>query len=660
MGGRRRRRKATTHGGDDDGKQSSCLIRIESSTTADDVGDVDHPHPPVWSNDFVRSIEKKSPQQITSADATPSVMNIGLQIVRGTIDKLTSRNQKKTMNKTDSDISVKPTSIQLRLWPILLNSFETKSRINNSTALNVVGIAPTGTGKTISYVVPMISQCVRLLSESARVCQSINLTNVHGLVLVPTRELAIQVSKEFHLVAKIANKYLAKCNPVEAESLMRVESIAVYGGVDIQSQVASLLGKNESSFHGSTFLSLVVTATAGRLLDILKNSDSEKMTVASVFSHLQAIVFDEADRIAVNADMAGQVDDIISILRDIQVNSDPMSGDFVSCLVSATLPHQVQEMCEKWVPRSRIVVTADYVTMENKQSTNLNCKSHTSDDNKESFKEDEHIEKRNSEQNLDLSSIPSNIVQTLHVCSNHKKPKKLIITLQRIYKKQNEVKVGRFTVNNRLSIVFFAQIKTLKYVSKLLIKEGLRCVELYGSLNQMEREKRLLEFKSGKTPILLATDIAARGIHVNNVNYVINYDFPSSLDQYVHRCGRAGRKEALKGATSQYPPTVYSFFTREYSAIAVSVVDLLKSCKAWIDPNLIALIEENKDEKKKRKRGDESTENATGAGEKEGDDDSDSDNNQFSFLGKIVLKRALHVSKAEDSDDDDDDDDETT
>jgi ATP-dependent RNA helicase DDX5/DBP2 len=297
--------------------------------------------------------------------------------------------------------------------------------------------------------------------------------------------------------------------------------------------------------------------------------------------------------------------------------------------------------------------------MENKQSTNLNCKSHTSDDNKESFKEDEHIEKRNSEQNLDLSSIPSNIVQTLHVCSNHKKPKKLIITLQRIYKKQNEVKVGRFTVNNWLSIVFFAQIKTLKYVSKLLIKEGLRCVELYGSLNQMEREKRLLEFKSGKTPILLATDIAARGIHVNNVNYVINYDFPSSLDQYVHRCGRAGRKEALKGATSQYPPTVYSFFTREYSAIAVSVVDLLKSCKAWIDPNLIALIEENKDEKKKRKRGDESTENATGAGEKEGDDDSDSDNNHFFFLLGIVVLRGLFVVSAADSSDDDDDD-ETT
>lgn len=635
MGGNRQRRRKATDG-DEDVQQSSCLVRIESSTTAVDDA--------VWSADFVRCIEKKSPQPIT--DAIPSVMSIGLQIVRGTIDKLTSRNQKKTMNKTDSDISVKPTPIQMRLWPTLLNSFESKSRINNSTPLNVVGIASTGTGKTMSYVVPIISQCVRLLCEA----QSINLTNVHGLVIVPTRELAIQVSKEFHLVAKIANKYLAKCSSVDAESIMRVESIAVYGGVDIESQVESLMGKNESSFHGSTFTSLVVAATAGRLLDILKDSYSEKVLVASVFSNLQAIVFDEADRMAVNTDMARQVDDLLSILRDVQVNSDPMSGDFVSCLVSATLPNKVQEMCEKWVPRSRIVVRADYVTMENKQSMNLTCKSHTSDDNKESLKQYEHMEERDSARNLDLSPIPSNIVQTLHVCSNHKKPKKLIITLQRIYKNQNEGKVGRFTVNNRLSIVFFAQIKTLKYVSKLLIKERLRCVELYGSLNQMEREKRLLEFKSGKTPILLATDIAARGIHVNNVNYVINYDFPSSLDQYIHRCGRAGRKEALKGETSDYPPTVYSFFTREYSAMAVSVVDVLKSCKAWIDPNLIALIVENKEGKKKRKRkrGDEST----GARGKESDDDSDSDNHQFSFLGKSVLKRALNVSDAEDSDDD--------
>jgi superfamily II DNA/RNA helicase len=128
--------------------------------------------------------------------------------------------------------------------------------------------------------------------------------------------------------------------------------------------------------------------------------------------------------------------------------------------------------------------------------------------------------------------------------------------------------------------------------------------------------------------------------------------------QYVHRCGRAGRKEALHGEVSQYPPTVYSFFTREFSAMAGSVVDLLKTSHAWVDPNLIALTEEigsssnrsNKDGRKKRKRESKLTDTAGRMGETEGG--VDSDNDQFSFLGKSILKRAGHVSDAEDSDDD--------
>ena len=116
---------------------------------------------------------------------------------------------------------------------------------------------------------------------------------------------------------------------------------------------------------------------------------------------------------------------------------------------------------------------------------------------------------RNASRNLDLSSIPSNIVQTLHVCSNHKKPRKLILTLQRIYARKDEGK-GRFTSNNRLTIAFFGQIKTVKYVSKLLVKEGLRCVELYGSLHQTEREKRLLEFKSGEVMCVVFFTLSLR------------------------------------------------------------------------------------------------------------------------------------------------------
>ena len=366
---------------------------------------------------------------------------------------------------------------------------------------------------------------------------------VHGIVLVPTRELAIQVSKEIHVVAKVANKYLSKyCRSFNDDNndnhndndddasdttTMRVDSLPIYGGVDIETQIASIVGSSSSSSTNHN-TSLVLAATAGRLLDILKQTSHSKVessTVAEIaFSNLQAIVFDEADRIAVNSDMASDVDEIISILKNFRVNYNSESADgtkweIVSCLVSATLPDKAKEVCEKWVPRTRVVVKVDSVNVgDKKQQQKLDMATKTSEESKETedggnndevspkkmqSADDQDKKMRHSAQNLDLASIPSNIVQTLHVCSSHKKPKKLILTLQRIYmKKKTDTHGERFSANNRLTIVFFSQIKTVKYVSKLLVKEGLRCVELYGSLQQSDREKRLLEFKAGKRSLL--------------------------------------------------------------------------------------------------------------------------------------------------------------
>ena len=410
----------------------------------------------------------------------------------------------------------------------------------------------------MAYCIPIIAQCVRtllyqsiLLSSSkkqeTKQQQSTNInTNVHALVLVPTRELAIQVSKEFKVAAKVANKYLSKCSKKEKDedddanaTEMKVESLAIYGGVDIETQINTLLGKESGEQEATTTKkvvgkkSLVVTATAGRLLDILKrtsssesnkeeeeegDSESTSLLLASSVANLQAIVFDEADRIAVNADMAGQVDEILDILKRARDNNNDTTaatgsgGDVVTCLVSATLPEKAKEMCEKWVPRDRLVVKVDSVKVGQKEvkvtvdddATTDNKESSEQDDEgsaKEVVENDDDGKKKNKHllHNLDLASIPSNIAQTLHVCSNHKKPKKLITTLQRIYlNKSAKQHGGRFSVNNRLCIVFFAQIKTVKYMSSLLVKEGLRCVELYGSLHQTEREKRLLDFKAGE------------------------------------------------------------------------------------------------------------------------------------------------------------------
>mmetsp|Transcript_11698 Transcript_11698/g.21097 ORF Transcript_11698/g.21097 Transcript_11698/m.21097 type:complete len:394 (+) Transcript_11698:1-1182(+) len=391
--------------------------------------------------------------------------------------------------------------------------------------------------------------------------------------------------------------------------------------------------------------------------------------------------------------MASQVDEIISIVnteKRKRSQDDDDGGvvtncvdDVVSCLVSATLPEKAKEMCDKWVPRSRIIVKVDNVNVGGRQDMKMDSFDNTTtkdskcndgdaegSPNESPSKTAEKEGKKRSTipANLDLGSIPSNIVQTLHVCSPHKKPKKLLLTLQRIYSNKKGAQGGRYSVNNRLCIVFFAQIKTVKFASKFLIKEGLRCVELYGSLNQSERDRRLLEFKCGKTPILLATDVAARGLHISNVHFVVNYDFPGSLDQYVHRCGRAGRKHALSGGdVASYPPTVYSFFPREFpSEYADAVVDLLKASSAWIDPNLLALTKRNKTldngtskTRRKRKRGkkdksaDDAENSKTEEGQDENSDDDDAADREFSFLGRSKLRRASHVSDVEDSDDND-------
>ena len=128
---------------------------------------------------------------------------------------------------------------------------------------------------------------------------------------------------------------------------------------------------------------------------------------------------------------------------------------------------------------------------------------------------------------MDLSTIPAHITQTLHVCSNHKKPKKLCATIKLI--RDGEKKEG--SRRKGLIIIFFGRIKTLQYIHKLLSKEGVQGATFHSQMNQQQRESQLNSFRCGKTPILFATDIAARGLHCNNVEYIINYDFPGSLEQ---------------------------------------------------------------------------------------------------------------------------------
>ena len=645
----KRRRKASKIG-DDDGGTSTVTTTAEgvvycieadsaSIASEDDVL-------PQWSIDYVQSITT-SVAALTSNKHAASFTDIAEVMVKGTLDRIQSKkNKSKRKTKQSISTAVTPTSIQLRMWPAMISSLQAQESSNTLYMRNIYGIAATGTGKTMSYAVPLVSLCVWNLLHPK---EPNNRVSVHGLVLAPTRELAIQVSKEVKIAAKTAKRLLSKmCN-----KSCEVEAIAVYGGVDAQTQISTLLGDDESS---SVTKSLILAATPGRLQDLLNREDSAeeskgKKSLLSAFVNLETIVFDEADRIALNPEMTSQVDDILSILSEQRGQKK-----ILSCLVSATLPERASMICNKWVPRSRFVIKIDSVKFgkDRQTKTDVTCATNNECNDDNSTMKDTAASRSNS--NIDLASIPSHLVQTCHVCSNHKKPKKLILTLSRLYKHpKNSQSSGRFTSNNRLCIVFFAQIKTVKYASKMLQKEGLRCVELYGSLHQSEREKRLLDFRAGKVPILLATDVAARGIHINNVHYVVNYDFPGSIDQYVHRCGRAGRKQLLSGEdVSNNPPIVYSFFTREFAAMADSVIELLRSCRAAIDPNLLALSSNSKPEANKSSRRRKRKANVMPKAEPAKEDDNESsDKDDFQFLGKGVLKRASHVSDADDDSDSD-------
>eukprot|EP00889_Picochlorum_renovo_P007505 jgi/Picre1/34535/NNA_002003.t1 len=146
------------------------------------------------------------------------------------------------------------------------------------------------------------------------------------------------------------------------------------------------------------------------------------------------------------------------------------------------------------------------------------------------------------------------LVQVVHVCADHKKMSKLtkhLGNIEALHKDQR----------HRPKILVFAnRIKTVKNIARELRQLDKKVTEIHGDKSQEEREKAIRDFKGGKFNILIASDVAARGLHVKNLSYVVNYDFPSNLETYVHRVGRTGRVDAQGHA--------FSFFTR-FSSLGI-------------------------------------------------------------------------------------------
>lgn len=307
---------------------------------------------------------------------------------------------------------------------------------------DVLGIAPTGSGKTASYVLPILQLLVGKEKPKDR--------SVPVLVIVPTRELAAQVQE----VVKMFGEYLPR----------RIKTMAVFGGVSINPQMMNL--------HGTEIL----VATPGRLLDLLSRNSIH-------LDKLQVLVLDEADKV-LNLGFKLEVDEILSRLPKKRQN----------VLFSATMEPSVEELIDKLLHQPvKIEVDQEKVA-------------------------------------------PEEIAQTAYlVPKEYKGP-----LLRHLIQEGNWQQV----------LVFASSIRTADNVANKLKKHGIEAMAFHGDKSQGARTDALVKFKAGKIRVLVATDLAARGIDIKLLPYVVNYELPRSPKDYIHRIGRTGRAGASGEAIS--------------------------------------------------------------------------------------------------------------
>lgn len=308
-----------------------------------------------------------------------------------------------------------PTPIQDKIIPLILKGKD------------VVGIANTGTGKTAAFLIPTINKT--LLNRKSKV-----------IIIVPTRELAFQIEKEFR----------------DFTMGMHLFSLLCIGGTSIRDQLRNAKRNND-----------FVIGTPGRIKDLVQRE-------ALNMSVFQTIVLDEADRML---DM-GFVDDMKFLM-------DKMPESKQALLFSATIPEEIERLSRQFLKNP------EKISVKIKESsTNVN---------------------------QDIIKVGD---------SN----KKLEVLCDLLVKKEFA------------KVLVFGRTKYgVEKLSKALISRGFKAESIHGDKTQSKRKRAVDMFKRGIVNILVATDVAARGLDIDNVSHVINYDIPATYEDYVHRIGRTGR-----------------------------------------------------------------------------------------------------------------------
>jgi superfamily II DNA/RNA helicase len=293
---------------------------------------------------------------------------------------------------------------------------------------DLVGIANTGTGKTAAFLIPLIHKVLQ------------NPTKEQVLIIVPTRELAIQIDQEFK----------------EFSRGMKMFSVCCVGGMSIGKQISAL------RYHNS-----FIIGTPGRLKDLIER----KLINPANF---KTIVLDEADRML---DMG--------FVTDMRWVMSLMPKDRHTLFFSATITSDVERLIKEFLK--------DPVRISVKTGETA----------------------KNVDQDVVKVALGKNKFDVLNELLSQKEFSKVLI---------------------------FGRTKHgVEKLSQMLIAKGLKAESIHGNKNHGRRQQALKSFKEGAVQVLVATDVAARGLDIPDVSHVINFDIPATYDDYVHRIGRTGR-----------------------------------------------------------------------------------------------------------------------
>jgi len=336
------------------------------------------------------------------------------------------------------------TPIQERAIPMLMEG------------IDVIGQAQTGTGKTAAFGIPMLQQ----MDPSNR--------NLQGMILCPTRELAIQAAEELRKFSKYMHG---------------IKMVPIYGGQDITRQIKALKGGAQ-----------IIVGTPGRVMDHMRRHTIKLVDV-------KMVVLDEADEML----NMGFREDMETILSEI-------TQEHQTALFSATMPQAILDITDKYQKNAMLI--------------------------------------RVTKKELTIPLVKQNYFVVKNVYKEE-----VISRLLEVY-------------GFRRSIIFCNTKRMVDELAENLKNRGFEAEGLHGDMTQKQRDFVMGRFKSGGLEILIATDVAARGIDVDDLEAVFNYDVPQDIEYYVHRIGRTGRagKEGMA-------------FTFAYGRELYRIRDIERICK---------------------------------------------------------------------------------